>query len=169
MTARAAGPPRMRYRTAQRPPRRRNHGRRRVARGTSMAGGRVGVRPSGGLQAAEKVDVTTTGCRSPPSWCPTACGGSAFFSTLLASTSAIRRPGTHHPAREWTSLRAAVRGMLAQESARAQGPAQGYEHINQGRGGLVAVPGPDQPGRAGRGVRVLREPEQDQVIDEQGE
>ena len=33
----------------------------------------------------------------------------------------------------------------------------------------MAIPGTDRPGRVGRRVRVLREPEQDQVIDEQGE
>ena len=33
----------------------------------------------------------------------------------------------------------------------------------------MPIPGTDRPGGAGRGVRVLREPEQDQVVDQEGE
>src|SRR4051794_23253315 len=56
-----------------------------------------------------------------------------------------------------------------QKAARAESTTERGEHIRKGWSGLVAIPGANRPDRARRVVRVLRKPEQDQVINQERE
>ena len=56
-----------------------------------------------------------------------------------------------------------------QKADRSECATECGEHVHKGWGGLVAIPGANRPDGAGRAERVLREPEHDQIVDEEGE